>query len=595
MMSGQLDSGSHNPATEPANAGQLDPVNPADQNADEPEILMRAILPQNLNSRIAFNALAIKLMEMYIIIAHCPEFDPDNAKKDSGLFSGLVNWAVTSAKDVGAKAGFGESSEAILDLCAELKRDIEKAESFDAYFALCERLFKEAINATVKSKFPRRVPLFFAIIGLMQQVMKIYYPAEYRAKLKFTRGLFAKSEATLTAITNSPNSPAETEEYQHELMRDLIILDDVMSYHIIFRRGSNPYPNLFVVDPTKVDPKKPWLSTPYMTEEEFSAMWSILDNQYSTEFGQILNREELPFYQKPTKNFPLLLNPHFTMYYLFWLNKKISMRDATTQALSVYESEYDKSLRELFNNDRDRFIARAMAAESQTKTRAANKAIDAPAAKKGPAQPVDGTNTKVVKEPTVPPVKGAALSSSGAHNNNAVGNPTQAPQSQPKSAAQNIIFIPPRVASPPVSQTTQQKQITPPAAASSTTMSATLAKHAQQVALDKQQAKLTEVPNVQPPVAVAPIVATGVKVAAPTSQSNVVPEFATGSNDSADDDPIIFHEDYDEDTKKQTEKSADGIRLSGSIGIFASTGSEDEANDNVPKRGISLSQGSNTD
>lgn len=558
MMSSHAQPDSQAPASDQPNL-----VNQNPPNEQESAILMRAILPQNLNSRIAFNALMIKLLKMYIIIAHCPEFDPDNNSKDNGILTSAVNWFVTTAKDASAKLGFGESSEAILNLCAELKRDIESAESFEAYYDLCMKLFKEAISAASKSKTPRRVPLFFAIIGLIQQVMKLYYPQEYLNKLNATRAQFFESEKKYSALFNSPNSTTETEEVQHELMRDLIILDDVECYHIIFRRGFNPFPRLFIPHNNTTDTLNDYLSKPYLSEDELSAMWSILDNQYQAEYGIALDREKIPYYQQPTKNYPLILNPHFTMYYLFWLNKKTSMKDATASAMVDYQAEDSKkSIKELFEHDRERFIARAMSADQVVR-----KNPPAPA-KQGPTPPADGANAKAVKE------------------------------AQAKSTPANLAQIPSKVPVATAVKDVQPKQPVPPAPSSTTTLSAALAKQAAQVATDKSKAVKEPVNAAakQSPAAPAAnlLKSPQPKPAPKPEMPKEQDELVTGGNESGEDQIVLFEE-YDPNQVKS--KSDGSIRLSSSsVGVFSGNEEEEEkANDNAPesRRGMTLSNGDN--
>lgn len=349
------------------------------------EVLVRPHFPSNLHNPKATpetnaeakKALAIKLLKIYYIIAHCQEENQNSSGVLSFIYSAAES-AATTVRDIGKqianKVGYGEDSDTILSICDEIKTQIEHAKTYQQYVDLCSFLFGKAVEATVRSSSPRRVPLFFAIMSLMQHVIKTTpeFAEEWSKKVAVLRASFHSLNEGIIQLASRGDSPNQKEQQLLEVIKQLIILDDVEMYPLIFRLR-NPYPKIFTSD-FLPDNENPFLSQPFLSDQHQCDLYNILDNQLAKEQGGIMSHEKMPVHTIINKNYPLCLQPDIAMFCLYNM-ANMSLGFATAEAMKDYDKEKETKLRILFTQNQTAFIARNLPIEMRKKT-ASDKSLD---------------------------------------------------------------------------------------------------------------------------------------------------------------------------------------------------------------------------
>lgn len=257
-------------------------------------------LPKVLNNFEALKALSKRILKLYIILR----------KKDWDSYKGQ---AKSYLKLAVAVASFGKYGSAELDTwrilndCDEIKKEIEGASRYPDLVNLINKLNEKAIHAINEelpgiSKPSLRAHTYYAIISLIQEMMKVQFPEEYAADVQETLARLEDEKHECQRRYDSGLSPEESYKNIDALLPKLVLLGVREIYHDAFGQNRNLFPHF-----------KHIAGTSYVSQSDVSLYAQWIKTQRRQETG---STGVLTGYQLPNPNIPYHLQPNFALIYL---------------------------------------------------------------------------------------------------------------------------------------------------------------------------------------------------------------------------------------------------------------------------------------
>lgn len=257
-------------------------------------------LPKVLNNFEALKSLSKRILKLYIILR----------KKDWDSYKGQVK---SYLKLAAAVATFGKYGSAELDTwrilndCDEIKKEIEGASRYPDLVSLINKLNEKAINAINEelpgiSKPSLRAHTYYAIISLIQEMMKVQFPEEYAADVQETLSRLEDEKHECQRRFDSGLSVEESYKNIDTLLPKLVLLGVREVYHDAFSQNRNLFPHF-----------KHLAGTTYVSQSDVSLYAQWIKTQKRQETG---STGVLTGYQLPNPNIPYHLQPNFALIYL---------------------------------------------------------------------------------------------------------------------------------------------------------------------------------------------------------------------------------------------------------------------------------------
>ena len=300
--------------------------------------LVRAHLPSNLRNTNALKALAVSLLRNYISnrLTH---------------WSSPVGWVSSYLRNAAHKLSFrylgtDENPDDIIDDCCELKRKIVDAENYKDYINIIKDILEKLKTAKKSESVSelRRIPLYFAIINTIQQIIKIdpalaqtycEHVGKYKNNIKT-----AKAEYE-SGFNSSKHCELNKAAINNNLFKLIIILGDSTSTFDAISMNYNPLPDLLKPEPHAT-------GSAYLTETSHTEFWNMLETQLEKEQSLKMTRETFGKFESPNFNLPLYLQNDFLMHYCDKV-LGLGLGNATIKALDTYGKEFRFSFRKIFN------------------------------------------------------------------------------------------------------------------------------------------------------------------------------------------------------------------------------------------------------
>lgn len=323
--------------------------------------LVRAHLPKNLMSTEALKALAISLLKDYIV-------------KRLPYWTSTVGWLTNLVRNkafeyTGGLVGTDENPEEIIDICCTLKSQIEDVDSYKTCVNVITTLLDKVTSAKKTESIYelRRIPLYFAIINAMQQIIKIQYPDEYKAQVeKLKRDIASEEEHYKRKYNSSKHYKQHLDAIHNNLYHLIVILGDNTSSFDADRLKYNPLPDLLTREQHAID-------SAYLSETSFNELWNILETQLTEEQGIKISRDKINEFSRPNFNLHICLQVDYLMYFCD-KNLGMGLGKATLLAVEADKKERGLSFRKILKLPEK--SAHAAQGDSQVKVDASEKSAD---------------------------------------------------------------------------------------------------------------------------------------------------------------------------------------------------------------------------
>lgn len=257
------------------------------QATQDPEVikLPRSYLPPVAHDPEIIKKLSIRILKLYI-------------KKRKPYWESYIGRFVSWVKSWWSQDELDKPR--IIKDCDELKLAIENIEDVTDVVDLINDLHKKAIAAS-KEKTLRKSPTlradtYYAIIGLMQELMKIKFPVDY---VKYVIELRTKLNAEIIKSQNqTKTSRTPTTSYAKidEYLIQLVLLGDSEAYTDAFGKNCNLFPHLTNVDAAQVN-----------------LYAALIERQIKMDTRNIVNLEG---HTRPNVNWKEQLQPSFVLIFL---------------------------------------------------------------------------------------------------------------------------------------------------------------------------------------------------------------------------------------------------------------------------------------
>lgn len=296
-------------------------------------------LPRELNSVAALKIVAVRLLKLYILLRKDEWTSTIGVVKNYGKNA----LSIISMGTIGSKKS---DTLAILDDCDAIKREIESAKTYDDYYRIITILHEKAIEAKNEeirflSNPSLRTDTYYAIIALMQTIMKDYFKDQHDRDISQTRITYQKSTNDYNERFDNGHSISNSCETATDALIRLVLLGDREHYKHAF----NPTQNLF---PDLRSRQQSYVVTPQLAEKYTRIIESHLSNEF--------NGQQLGGFDKPNQNIPLYFQPHFPRIHLFINHKGAGLSSCLSQALKLDKKTAGKSFREQYIDDPETFL-----------------------------------------------------------------------------------------------------------------------------------------------------------------------------------------------------------------------------------------------
>lgn len=296
-------------------------------------------LPRELNSVAALKIVAVRLLKLYILLRKDEWTSKIGVVKNYGKNA----LSIISMGTIGSKKS---DPLAILDDCDAIKREIESAKTYDDYYRIITLLHEKAIEAKNEeirflSNPSLRTDTYYAIIALMQTIIKDYFNDEHDRDITQTRITYQKSTDDYNERFDNGNSVSNACKTAADALIRLVLLGDREYYKHAF----SPIQNLF---PDLRSRQQSYVVTPQLAEKYTRIIESHLANEF--------NGQQLTGFDKPNPNIPLYFQPHFPRIHLFINHKGAGLSSCLSQALKLDKKTAGKSFREQYIDDPETFL-----------------------------------------------------------------------------------------------------------------------------------------------------------------------------------------------------------------------------------------------
>jgi hypothetical protein len=154
-------------------------------------------------------------------------------------------------------------------------KEINSADTYTRYKSLIYLLNDEAKLAQESSNLESlRTNIYFSIITLIQESIKLQFPAEYKANIDELHLRFRQQKPEYKSRFYSGLSPHEHVKNKNMILTELVLLGDRDIFHKAFKPGRNLFPYLSSMTEEQVNVYTSKLSEQFTLEERKSAKLS---------------------------------------------------------------------------------------------------------------------------------------------------------------------------------------------------------------------------------------------------------------------------------------------------------------------------------
>lgn len=290
-------------------------------------------LPDVLRNVNALKSLSKRILKLYIV-KRKPDWDSYLGKTKGYL------------KMLAAAVSFGKMGSAeldtwrIVDQCDQIKREIDSANIYPDYFKLIEKLHADAIKAKSEEIYglsnpSLRADTYYAILALMQEIIKLEFPQDYQADIDQT-----------VARLNSAKLNKEKRFWGNlDIKQDDVTINDCLKRLVLL--GNRKYYNEAFVNRNIFKGFQPidGKSSKYITEADANLYKGCILLQMRQDAN--CKHNNLTHFVAPNIHIPYQFQPHYALLYLKNVHNE-GLRTCTSLALKDTSISTEKSFRTLY-------------------------------------------------------------------------------------------------------------------------------------------------------------------------------------------------------------------------------------------------------